>query len=109
MNSENEQTRKNRPFSNRPECERVGDDTPNPLPSAFKSAGAASGDREGQEQSDYPEDKTAAERRKNLSEEAIKDLELAGGAEGGMRAGMAGGPGADDETSATAADRRKPD
>lgn len=43
---------------------------------------------------DFPDDKTAAERRKNLTEQEIKDLELAGGVEGGMQAGSAGGPGA---------------
>lgn len=41
-----------------------------------------------------PEDKTARERRKHLSDQEIKDLELAGGVEGGMRAGSAGGPAA---------------
>ena len=40
------------------------------------------------------EDKTERERRKNLSDEEIKDLELAGGVEGGMQAGSAGGPAA---------------
>lgn len=42
---------------------------------------------------DFPDDKTAAERRKNLTEQEIKDLKLAGGVEGGMQAGSAGGPG----------------
>lgn len=41
-----------------------------------------------------PEDKTARERRKHLSDQEIKDLELAGGVEGGMQAGSAGGPAA---------------
>ena len=40
---------------------------------------------------DFPDDKTAPERRKNLTEQQIKDLELAGGVEGGMQAGS-GGP-----------------
>lgn len=40
---------------------------------------------------DFPDDKTAPERRKNLTEDEIKDLELAGGVEGGMQAGS-GGP-----------------
>ena len=40
----------------------------------------------------FAEDKTERERRKNLSDEEIKDLELAGGVEGGMQAGNAGGP-----------------
>ena len=44
----------------------------------------------------FPKDKTAAERRKGLSEAEIKDLELAGGVEGGMRAGH-GGPSAKEE------------
>lgn len=42
----------------------------------------------------FPDDKTAVERRKNLTDEQIEDLELAGGVEGGMQAGSAGGPGA---------------
>ena len=37
-------------------------------------------------------DPTEQERRKNLSEEELKELELAGGVEGGMQAGSAGGP-----------------
>lgn len=41
-------------------------------------------------------DKTADERRKNLSDSEIEDLELAGGVEGGMQAGSAGGPGQSD-------------
>ena len=41
-------------------------------------------------------DKTAPERRKKLSKQEIRDLELAGGVEGGMRAGSAGGPGESD-------------
>lgn len=47
---------------------------------------------------DFPDDKTAPERRKNLSKEEIKDLKLAGGVEGGMQAGSAGGPGEDDKS-----------
>lgn len=35
---------------------------------------------------DFPDDKTAAGRRKNLTEEQIKEVELAGGVEGGMQA-----------------------
>ena len=42
----------------------------------------------------FPDDKTARERRKHLSDKEIKDLELAGGVEGGMQAGSAGGPAA---------------
>lgn len=43
----------------------------------------------------FPDDKTAPARRKDLSDDEIKDLELAGGTEGGMQAGSAGGPGQD--------------
>jgi hypothetical protein len=46
---------------------------------------------------DFPDDKTAPERRKNLTEQEIKDLKLAGGVEGGMQAGSAGGPRADEQ------------
>ena len=41
-----------------------------------------------------PDDKTAQERRKDLTDKEIEDLELAGGVEGGMQAGSAGGPAA---------------
>jgi hypothetical protein len=41
-----------------------------------------------------PADKTSRERRKDLTDKEIKDLELAGGVEGGMQAGSAGGPAA---------------
>ena len=44
---------------------------------------------------EFRDDPTEGERRKNLSPEEIKDLELAGGVEGGMQAGSAGGPGGD--------------
>ena len=37
-------------------------------------------------------DRTSGERRKNLSDGQVKDLELAGGVERGMQAGSAGGP-----------------
>lgn len=43
---------------------------------------------------DSPDDKAERERRKNLSDQEIEDLDLAGGVEGGMRAGSAGGPAA---------------
>ena len=43
--------------------------------------------------SDFPADKTERERRKNLDDRQIDELELAGGVEGGMEAGSAGGPG----------------
>jgi len=52
-----------------------------------------------------PDDRTERERRKNLTDRQIKDLELAGGVEGGMQAGSAGGPGQED---AEAAEDRKP-
>jgi hypothetical protein len=38
----------------------------------------------------FPDDKTAPQRRKDLTDEQIKELELAGGVEGGMEAGSAG-------------------
>ena len=41
-------------------------------------------------------DPTEEERRKNLSEREVHDLELAGGVEGGMKAGSAGGPSGSD-------------
>jgi hypothetical protein len=40
----------------------------------------------------FADDPTEAERRKNLTEKQVADLELAGGVEGGMQAGSAGGP-----------------
>lgn len=47
--------------------------------------------------SKFSDDRTKSERRKDLSPQEIKDLELAGGVEGGMRAGSAGGPGEKDK------------
>jgi hypothetical protein len=41
-------------------------------------------------------DKTEGERRKSLSDGQVKELDLAGGVEGGMQAGSAGGPGEKD-------------
>jgi hypothetical protein len=38
----------------------------------------------------FPSDRTASGRRDDLTEEELKDLELAGGVEGGMPAGSAG-------------------
>ena len=52
-----------------------------------------------------PADPTERARRKHLTDREIKDLELAGGAEGGMQAGTAGGPGQKD---AEARENRKP-
>ena len=46
--------------------------------------------------SGFPRDKTERERRKNLDDRQIDELELAGGVEGGMQAGSAGGPGESD-------------
>ena len=46
---------------------------------------------------DFPNDRTAPERRKDLTDQQVKELELAGGVEGGMPAGSAGGPGSKDE------------
>lgn len=43
-------------------------------------------------------DKTAPERRRKFSKQEIRDLELAGGVEGGMQAGSAGGPGERDSS-----------
>lgn len=40
---------------------------------------------------DFPDDKTAPERRKDLTDRELKELKLAGGVEGGMEAGS-GGP-----------------
>jgi hypothetical protein len=42
--------------------------------------------------SEFPNDRTEGERRKNLTDRQVKELELAGGVEGGMQAGNAGGP-----------------
>lgn len=42
---------------------------------------------------DFPDDPTAAERRKELRAGDLEALSLAGGAEGGMAAGSAGGAG----------------
>ena len=57
--------------------------------------------------SSFSEDKTERQRRKNLSDEQVEDLELAGGVEGGMPAGSAGGPGAT-ETDADSSGRSGP-
>jgi hypothetical protein len=54
---------------------------------------------------EFRDDPTESERRKNLSEEQIEDLELAGGVEGGMQAGSAGGP-AGDEARAKSTERK---
>ncbi|HEX3422724.1 MAG TPA: hypothetical protein VHS33_04895 [Sphingomicrobium sp.] len=47
----------------------------------------------------FPADRTEPERRKDLSDEQVGELERAGGAEGGLQAGSAGGPGSDPEPS----------
>jgi hypothetical protein len=58
----------------------------------------------------FRDDPTEAERRKKLSDKEIKELELAGGVEGGMQAGSAGGPGESDsdEAAADSRDRTAP-
>jgi hypothetical protein len=53
----------------------------------------------------FPEDRTEQQRRKNLSDEQIEELESAGGVEGGMQAGSAGGRPA---TAKPSSDRSKP-
>jgi hypothetical protein len=47
----------------------------------------------------YPDDPTAPQRRKNLTEKEIEELELAGGVEGGMQAGGAAGSGENESPS----------
>lgn len=42
---------------------------------------------------DFPDDPTAAQRRKKPGARDLEALKLAGGVEGGMAAGSAGGPG----------------
>lgn len=56
------------------------------------------------QRSKFPKDRTERERRKKLSESEISDLDLAGGVEGGMQAGSAGGPSESD----VEADAKKP-
>lgn len=46
---------------------------------------------------EFPDDRTERQRRKDLSDDEVKDLESAGGAEGGMQAGSAGQLGGSDE------------
>jgi hypothetical protein len=53
-------------------------------------------------------DRTANERRKNLSDEQVKELELAGGVEGGMQAGSAGGPAEEDANAVPSKARAQP-
>ena len=62
-----------------------------------------------QNKRDVAADPTEGERRKNLSDEQIEELELAGGVEGGMRAGSAGGPSASDVQSAPPDRKPRPD
>ena len=57
--------------------------------------------------SGFPEDRTERERRKNLDNRQIDELELAGGVEGGMQAGSAGGPGETNARSSRNSDSRK--
>jgi hypothetical protein len=58
--------------------------------------------------SDFPGDKTEQERRKNLDQDQIDELELAGGVEGGMQAGSGGGPGEKDADEARKGGSRQP-
>lgn len=54
-------------------------------------------------------DKTEGERRRNLSDGQVKELELAGGVEGGMQAGSAGGPGEKDDRAGSRPDSNPQD
>ena len=56
---------------------------------------------------DFATDRTEGERRKNLDERQIDELELAGGVEGGMQAGSAGGPGEKDARATHKSGRRQ--
>ncbi|MGE5564437.1 MAG: hypothetical protein ACM3ZV_14190 [Bacillota bacterium] len=60
--------------------------------------------------SEFPKDKTERERRRNLTDREVEELELAGGVEGGMQAGSAGGPNAGEaqEAGPRGAGARKP-
>lgn len=58
---------------------------------------------------DLDHDRTEKERRKNLSEGEVNELELAGGVEGGMQAGSAGGPSGSDRDSQPDAPAPRPD
>jgi hypothetical protein len=53
----------------------------------------------------FPDDRTSDERRQGLSDEEVKDLELAGGVEGGMQAGRSG-PAPDEEQGSARGGRR---
>lgn len=56
-------------------------------------------------------DEKPADRRNDLSDEELKELDLAGGVEGGMAAGSAGGPGQSDverQPSSEASKQRAP-
>lgn len=59
--------------------------------------------------SDPAVDRTSQQRRKGLRKDDIQDLELAGGAEGGMQAGSAGGPSADDHANGGKPDHEQND
>lgn len=58
---------------------------------------------------EFSHDRTEGERRKNLTDKHVKELELAGGAEGGMQAGSAGGPGQEDAERASRKAALQPD
>lgn len=61
-----------------------------------------------QKKTDFADDRTADERRKNLTREQIEELELAGGVEGGMPAGSAGGPSESDAQAGSNAHSERP-
>ena len=54
----------------------------------------------------FPSDRTAAQRRKNLTDKDVDELELAGGVEGGMQAGSSGGPSESDAEESAAGKSR---
>jgi hypothetical protein len=53
----------------------------------------------------FPHDRTEHERRKNLTDAEIKELELAGGVEGGMQAGSGGPPTGDERNDESIEDK----
>ena len=55
--------------------------------------------------SQSPDENAGVERRKDLTDKQIEELELAGGVEGGMEAGSAGGPSQQDAEKSTAQKR----
>jgi hypothetical protein len=69
---------------------RIGDETPNPLPDSTRPDSSAGDPHAPSGGEPFPADKTAPQRRQDLTPPEVRDLELAGGAEGGMQAGSAG-------------------